>query len=129
MLACIVMEKIAFRESTSLIFTRRFGTFWFASLLANISTWAQQVAPPWLILSLGASSFLIGLDAFALGAPIWLLTLADGLLADRGDRRKVIAICQSLQMLCPTLLVVLLLTGALDYVVRCSLKQQGMRIR
>ena len=52
------------RESLSLLATRRFGTFWFASLLSSIGTWAQQVAEPWLLLTLGASPFLIGLDPF-----------------------------------------------------------------
>src|ERR1035437_674685 len=60
----------AFRESLSLLATRRFGTFWFASLLSSIGTWAQQVAEPWLLLTLGASSFLIGLASSARNAPI-----------------------------------------------------------
>jgi len=94
-----------------LLLTRRFGTFWFASLLSNIGTWAQQVAQPWLLLSLGASSFVIGLDAFALSAPVWILTVVGGALADRADRRKVIARFQSAQMLCPVILVVLLMMG------------------
>jgi MFS family permease len=104
------MPDSAFRKSLQLLGTRRFGTFWFASLLANIGTWAQQVAQPWLLLSLGASPFLLGLDAFALGAPVLLLTLVGGALADHGDRRRIIAVFQSIQMLCPVLLVVLLLT-------------------
>lgn len=104
----------AFTDSLRLLRTRRFGTFFFASLLSNIGTWAQQVAQPWLLLSLGASSFLVGLDAFALGAPIWLLTLLGGVLADRADRRKVISRFQSIQMLCPVFLVVLLLTNAIQ---------------
>jgi predicted MFS family arabinose efflux permease len=99
------------RDSLSLLATRRFGTFWFASLLSSIGTWAQQVAEPWLLLTLGASSFLIGLDSFAMNAPVWLLTLLGGALADRADRRKVIAYLQSIQMLCPTAIVFLLLTG------------------
>jgi MFS family permease len=94
--------------------TKRFGTFWFASLLSNIGTWAQQVAEPWLLLSLGASSFVIGLDAFVLAAPVWLLTLVGGVLADRSDRRRIIATFQSVQMLCPTLLVVLIVTGTVQ---------------
>jgi hypothetical protein len=48
------MPETAFRESIGLLLTRRCGTFWFASLLSNIGTWAQQVAQPWLLLSLGA---------------------------------------------------------------------------
>ena len=101
----------AFRESLSLLGTRRFGTFWFASLLSSMGTWAQQVAEPWLLLTLGASPFLIGLDSFATDAPVWLLTLVGGALADRTDRRRVIAVFQSIQMLCPTAIVVLLITG------------------
>ncbi|MDI1302619.1 MAG: MFS transporter [bacterium] len=108
------MAESNFRISVRLLCTRRFGTFWFASLLANIGTWAQQVAQPWLLLTLGASSFLVGLDAFALGAPVLLLTLVGGVLADRADRRRIIAVFQSIQMLCPVMLVVLLLAGILQ---------------
>jgi predicted MFS family arabinose efflux permease len=100
-----------FRDSLRLLATRRFGTFWFASLLSSIGTWAQQVAEPWLLLTLGASSFLIGLDSFAMNAPVWLLIVVGGALADRSDRRRVIALFQSIQMLCPTAIVVLLVIG------------------
>ena len=105
------MQQSTFSESLALLRTRRFGTFFFASLLSNIGTWTQQVAEPWLLLSLGASPFLVGLDAFAISAPALLLTLVGGVLADRADRRRVIATFQSVQMLCPTVLVVLLFLG------------------
>ncbi|MEO8361727.1 MAG: MFS transporter [Vicinamibacteria bacterium] len=102
------------RQSLSLLFTRRFGTFWFASLLSNIGTWAQQVAEPWLLVSIGASSFMIGLDSFAMNAPVILLTLVGGALADHADRRKVIALFQSIQMLCPLAIIGLLATGSIN---------------
>ena len=73
----------------------------------------QQVAEPWLILSLSGSSFLLGLDAFAMDAPVWILTLLGGVLADRRDRRRVIFFFQAIQMLCPILLVLLILTGTI----------------
>lgn len=103
--------RSAFAESLKLLRTRQFGTFWFASLLSSVGTWAQQVAQPWLLLTLGASSFLVGLDSFAMSAPIWLLTLPGGVLADRGDRRRIIAGFQSVQMMCPIVIVILLLAG------------------
>jgi MFS family permease len=102
------MSASAFSESLHLLCTRRFGTFWFASLLSNIGTWAQQVAQPWLLLSLGASPFLLGLDTFALAAPVFLLTMVGGALADASDRRATILKYQSVQMLCPVLIVLLL---------------------
>jgi len=73
----------------------------------------QQVAEPWLILSLSGSSFLLGLDAFAMDAPVWILTLVGGVLADRRDRRKVIFFFQAIQMFCPILLVLFILTGTI----------------
>ena len=100
--------------SLQLLATRRFGTFWVAGLLSNIGTWAQQVAEPWLLLSLGATPLLLGLDAFALDAPGLLLSLWGGVLADRAERRRVILVFQSVQMLCPTAIVVLLGLGVLQ---------------
>jgi len=104
----------AFQNALALLTSRRFGTFWLASLLANIGTWAQQVTQPWLMLSLGASPLMLGLDAFALSAPALLLTLVGGELADHTDRRRTIALFQSIQMLCPLLLVAGVLGGSIQ---------------
>jgi hypothetical protein len=79
------MPGTALRESMALLLTRRFGTFWFASLLSNIGTWAQQVAEPWLLLSLGASSVLVGLDSFVVDVRI---------CACRASGKKVAASCR-----------------------------------
>ena len=98
-------------NSLRLLLTRRFGSFWVGSLLSNLGTWMQQVAEPWLILSLSGSSFLLGLDAFVMDAPVWILTLLGGVLADRRDRRRVIFFFQAIQMFCPILLVLLIVTG------------------
>ena len=49
-----------------------------------------------------------------MNAPVWLLTVAGGALADRSDRRRVIALFQSIQMLCPTAIIVLLVAGMIQ---------------
>ena len=100
-----------FKQSLRLLRTPRFGTYYAATLLSNIGSWSQQVAEPWLLLSLGASSLLIGLDSFVQSAPVWLLILAGGMLADKSDRRRIITIFQAIQMMCPVALVLLLLTN------------------
>jgi predicted MFS family arabinose efflux permease len=57
---------------------------------------------------------VIGLDSFAMNAPVLALTLVGGALADRADRRRVIAFFQSIQMLCPTAIVILLVAGTIQ---------------
>ena len=99
-----------FRQSLRLLRAPRFGTYFAATLLSNIGTWSQQIAEPWLLLSLGASSFVIGLDSFVQSAPAFLLIVAGGMLADNADRRWVVAKFQAIQMMCPVALVVLMLT-------------------
>jgi len=91
--------------------SKTFEAFWWGSLLSNIGTWMQSVAEPWLVLSLGGSSFLLGLDAFATNAPFWILALLGGVLADRRDRTLIIYVFQGIQMLCPALIVLLVAGG------------------
>jgi MFS family permease len=91
--------------------SRNFAILWFGNLLSNIGTWMQQVAEPWLVLSISGSPFLLGLDSFMTDAPVWLLILAGGVIADRRDRRRTALFFQGIQVVCPILLVVLLATG------------------
>lgn len=91
--------------------TWRYMLFWTASLLSNIGTWMQQVAEPWLVLSLSNSPFWVGLDSFALNVPGLLFTLWGGVLADRYNRQKLVLYFQAIQFLCVVLLIVLLLGG------------------
>jgi MFS family permease len=71
----------------------------------------QSVAEPWLVLSIGGSPFLLGLDAFAMNAPFWILALLGGILADREDRRMIIYVFQGIQMVCPMVIVALVAMG------------------
>ena len=98
-------------DSVRLLKTRKYGVFWFSSLLSNVGTWMQLVAEPWLVLSISGSAFLLGVDAFAMDAPFWVLILLGGFLADKKDRRLVIYFFQGIQMLCPIIIVALILAG------------------
>ena len=91
--------------------SRNFALLWFGNLLANTGTWMQNVAEPWLVLRLSGSPLLVGVDSFMGDAPVWLLILAGGLIADRRDRRRTALFFQGIQVLCPIVIVVLLLTG------------------
>ena len=99
------------RINENLLQTKRYLMFWISSLFSNIGTWMQQVAQPWVILSLSHSAFLVGLDSFFMNAPSWIFTLPGGYLADKIDRKKLVIFCQLIQFLCVLFIFIFLILG------------------
>lgn len=54
---------------------------------------------------------MVGLDAFALSGPGWLLTLWGGLLADRFNRKHVVLFFQFIQMIAVAIIIILMYSG------------------
>jgi MFS family permease len=100
----------------------RFFLFWGSNLLSNTGTWMQEVAQPWLVLNLSHSSVLLGIDSFAGDIPVWVFTLFGGFLADHYDRKRLILGLQALQMLCPIVLIILIITQQIQVweIILCS---------
>jgi MFS family permease len=106
-----VVDTQGMQEEHNLLRSRRYALFWISSLFSNIGTWMQQVAQPWVVLTISNSSFWLGVDSFAMNAPGWVFTLWGGMLADKKDRRKIILFFQGMQLLCVIVLVALLVKG------------------
>lgn len=88
------------RRMTAALTYRDFRIVWLGALVSTIGTWMQKVAQSWLVLTLAgtSSAFYLGLDSFLGEAPILLLTLVGGVVADRMDRRHVLIGSQVVQM-------------------------------
>lgn len=84
---------------------------WFGACMSSIGTWMQIVAQGWLIYRLSHSAFLLALDQFLGGIPIFLFSLLGGVVADRKERRKILLGSQYVQMSCAAVLTVLVATG------------------
>jgi len=84
---------------------------WFGACTSSIGTWMQIVAQGWLIYRLSHSAFLLALDQFLGGIPIFLFSLIGGVIADRAERRKILLASQYVQMGSAALLTVLVATG------------------
>src|SRR5829696_9384466 len=69
---------------------------WAGSLVSNIGTWMQLIGSGWLVLQLTNSPFWLGMESFAAAAPILLLSLPAGVLADRVDRRHLLLASQAM---------------------------------
>ena len=90
---------------------RDFRLMWFGACTSSIGTWMQIVAQGWLIYRLSHSAFLLALDQFLGGIPIFLFSLIGGVVADRTERRKILLLSQYVQMASAGVLTVLVAAG------------------
>ncbi len=90
---------------------RDFRLMWVGACTSSIGTWMQIVAQGWLIYRLSHSAFLLALDQFLGGIPIFLFSLIGGVVADRVERRKILLASQYVQMFSAGVLTVLVTTG------------------
>jgi predicted MFS family arabinose efflux permease len=90
---------------------RDFRLMWIGACTSSIGTWMQIVAQGWLIYRLSHSAFLLALDQFLGGLPIFLFSLIGGVVADRMERRKILLGSQYVQMATAALLTILVATG------------------
>src|ERR1700735_5314418 len=90
---------------------RDFRLMWIGACTSSIGTWMQIVAQGWLIYRLSHSAFLLALDQFLGGIPIFLFSLIGGVVADRMERRKILLSSQYVQIASGGLLSILVTTG------------------
>src|SRR6202142_1798429 len=90
---------------------RDFRLMWIGACTSSIGTWMQIVAQSWLVYRLSHSAFLLALDQFLGGIPIFLFSLLGGVVADRVERRKILLASQYVQMTTAGLLTILVATG------------------
>jgi len=84
---------------------------WIGACMSSVGTWMQIVAQGWLIYRLSHSPFLLALDQFLAGLPIFLFSLIGGVVADRTERRKILLVSQYIQMASAATLTVLVALG------------------
>src|SRR5215469_11687774 len=104
-------EASYFRGVFKAFHYRDFRLMWFGACTSSIGTWMQIVAQGWLIYRLSHSAFLLALDQFLGGIPIFMFSLIGGVVADRIERRKILLMSQYVQMASATFLTVLVTAG------------------
>lgn len=84
---------------------------WTATLFSNIGSWMHEVGAGWLMTSLAPTPLMVALVQAATTAPMFLLALPAGALADIVDRRRYLIFTQFWMLLSAALLGVLTLLG------------------
>ena len=93
---------------------RNFQLFFSGQFISLIGTWMQNVAQAWLVYRLTGSSVLLGAIGFSSQIPVFLLSPAGGIVADRWQRRRVVIATQTTAMLLAFALAFLTLSGRIQ---------------
>lgn len=91
---------------------RDFRLLWMGAFTSSVGTWMQKVAQAWLIVTMtgSRSARFLGFDTFLGELPLLLFTVIGGVFADRRDRRHMILMSQTIQMLVALVLAALIYT-------------------
>ncbi|MFF9343421.1 MFS transporter [Streptomyces sp. NPDC014773] len=105
---------------------RDFRLFVLGQIVSVAGTWMMVVAQDWLVLGLsGGSASALGTVTALQFAPVLLLTLYGGRLADRYDKRALLTVANVLSCALALVLAVLVVTGGVRlwhvYVFACGL--------
>ncbi len=90
---------------------RNYRLFFSGQCISLIGTWMQQIAMSWLVYRLTQSATFLGFISFVGQAPSAFLTPFAGILADRANRRRILALTQTLMMIQAFALAFLTITG------------------
>jgi MFS family permease len=102
------------RESMRVLRPGPFRRYMMGESLSTTGTWMQMMAEAWVMTSLTASAFVMGLVTFATGIPVLLLTMAGGATADRFSKRRIILVCQVAQITLASTMGMLVYTQAVQ---------------
>jgi len=105
------LVRASLSRYTAALEYRDFRTMWLASLAAQAAAWALIVSRGWLVFDMTGSSMVVGVVTFAAMAPMLFMPPIAGVLADRFDRRNLLAATYAVNLVHNLILAVLATTG------------------
>ena len=90
---------------------RPFAVYWAGGFTSNIGTWLQTVAGSIFVYQLTGSALAVGLLNFAGFLPIFLFSVAGGVVSDRFDRRSIVIWAHVISGLVAAVLAVVTFAG------------------
>ena len=104
----------ALRRSVVSLHIPNYRRFFTGQIVSVSGNWVQNVAAMWLVLHLTGEGTYVGLTAAMQFLPLLLFGAWGGLLADRLPKRRLLTITQTLLVLPPLALFVLVTTGHVE---------------
>jgi MFS family permease len=106
------MSKQPSSSGFAVLRNRNFSYYLSARVLGTLAVQMQSVAIGWQVYEITGNLFDLGLIGLAQFAPFLVLILLAGHVADRYNRRTIIAICMAAQLLCSLMLLAFTLSGS-----------------
>jgi len=115
--ATVTPPRNLFRSQTfKALHYRNFALLWGGMLLSNTGTWMQIIAQSLLVLQLTHNSGVaLGIISFAQASPFLVFSLVGGGMADRVDKRRLLLVTQSLQIVYAFTLGILTVTRLVQF--------------
>ena len=94
--------------------SRDFSIFWVGQFISLIGTWMQNTTLPYLAYRLSSRPLDLGLIGFSATLPTLLLALPGGVLVERLDKRRIVIVMQTIEMIQAFALAFLALAGVIQ---------------
>lgn len=107
----VVVGSVSWRATFAALRHRNFRLFFYGQLLSLIGTWMQSTAQGWLVYQLTGSKLLLGTVVAVGSAPMLLLSIWGGSVADRYSKRRIILWAQCWMMALALVLAALAASG------------------
>lgn len=107
----VLRARPPWRHTLIALSVRNYRLFAISHFVAMTAAWIQRVAQDWLVLELSGSASAVGLTVAMQFAPMLLLGMVGGLIADRFPKRSLLLVTQSLSAILSATLALLALTG------------------
>jgi MFS family permease len=85
--------------------------FWCGQVVSMVGTWMQRVAQAWLVLKLTDSPLALGIATACQTAPVLVLSLFGGVVADRVPKHRLLVVTQTVMLVQASLFAVLTAGG------------------
>ncbi len=93
---------------------RNYRLFITAQAVSMVGTWMQTLGQAWLIVVLTRDPFILGMVTVAQALPVLIFSLIGGVIADRGNKRRILTVTPAISATLATILAVLCLTGTVQ---------------
>jgi MFS family permease len=108
----VTLVRLAAQRTFRSLRIRNYRLFFFGQLVSVSGTWMQQLAQDWLVLRMTNRALPVGITTALQFAPVLVLGIWGGLVADRLDKRRLLLATQGTMGALALALGVLTATGA-----------------